>query len=144
MNAYEVDLIEALNDNNGRVTWRHNGASKTFEEISRTYPVVGSKIDWSRLASHTGAKVWDLQQHALEFSKFFVRTSQAFPLGSELIYAGDGLTDFSVHAPIDVIKHRLALIFSVPQHHYFLGVDLSWCMCFTMEGDMDFALLQRR
>jgi hypothetical protein len=144
MNAYEIDLIEALSDNSDRVTWRHDGASKIFEKISETHPVVGSKIDWSRLASHTCAKVWDLQQHALEFSKFFVRTSQAFPLGSEVIYAGDGLTDFSVHAPIHVIKDRLASIFSIPQHHYFLGADLPWCMCFTMEGDMDFAFPKRR
>jgi len=144
MNAYEIDLIEALNDNRGRVTWRHDGASKIFEEISGMYPVAGSKIDWSRLASHTGAKVRDLQQRTLEFSKFFLQTNHAAPLGSEVIYIGDGLTDFSLHAPIDFIKHRLTPIFSVPQHHYFLGTGLSWCMCFTMEGDMDFAFPKRR
>ena len=144
MNAYEIELIEALSDNSGVVTWSHGGATKIFNEILETYPVVGSKIDWSRLANHPEAKVSDLHLHALEFSKFFLRTSRSFSLGGGVTYVGEGLTDFSLHAPIGFIKHRLAAIFSVPQHHYFLGTGLSWCMCFTMEGDMDFAFIKRR
>ena len=144
MNAYDIDLIKALNDNSGRVTWRHGGAAKIFDEILETYPVVGSKIDWSRLANHSEAKVPALHLHVIEFSKFFLRMSRSFSSEGDIIYVGEGLTDFSLHAPIDVIKHRLAPIFSVPQNHYFLGIGLPWCMCFTMEGDMDFAFSKRR
>ena len=51
---------------------------------------------------------------------------------------GDGLTDFTLSGSIEGFEGLLGDFFEVPHHHYFLGGNLDWCMCFSMEGNMSF------
>ena len=56
----------------------------------------------------------------------------------EILYFGDGLTNFVLSGKIIDFMENLDSIFDIPQHHYFTESQLSWCLCLTMEGDMFF------
>ena len=136
MNYYENVIAESMDDAIARV---RNGAPSVFSRISECYPLYGAKIDWRRLASCFEDRTSNLHRHPQRFEEFFHNVILRFRLEGDITYVGDGLTDFSLHGPIEKFDRLLGAIFDVPQHHYFLGRDLDWCMCFTMEGDMNFA-----
>jgi hypothetical protein len=55
-------------------------------------------------------------------------------LNGHVLYIGDSLTDFALAASVANMLQALP----VPQHHYFVDANASWCMCMTTEGDMAF------
>jgi len=144
MNDYEADIIRSMDAIGGDCIYIENGESEVFQKISERYPAVGSKIDWRQLEGSIGEMEWNLDLHAESFKRFFHETVSRFGLSGDAIYAGDGLTDFSLHAPIEQFGPLLDAIFDVPHHHYFVRADYGWCMCFTMEGDMSFAFCDPR
>jgi hypothetical protein len=64
--------------------------------------------------------------------------SASFGLNGLVLYIGDTLTDFALAASVADMRQALPVLFEVPQHHYSVGANASWCMCMTMEGDMAF------
>jgi hypothetical protein len=144
MNDYEVDIIKSMDAIGGDCIYIENGESEVFQKISEHYPAVGSKIDWNRFEGFVEEREWNLDLHGESFKRFFYEAVSRFGLTGDAIYVGDGLTDFSLYAPIDQFGLLLDAIFDVPHHHYFVSDDFSWCMCFTMEGDMNFAFCDPR
>lgn len=71
---------------------------------------------------------------------FFVDRCLELTLSEKVIYINDSALDFVVTSDLVTFKNHIKGILELPDHHYFVSVDYSWCMAFTMEGDMDFAL----
>jgi hypothetical protein len=72
------------------------------------------------------------------FIDFFDEMRSRFDLAGPIFYAGDSATDFALEGAIETIRRVLPKIIDIPQHHYFVGPNCSWCLCMTMEGDIGF------
>lgn len=143
MNYYEQEIINALAAGKGNVVCAEGGADEVFTRVMERYPVHGSKIDWSRVEGSVEEQEWNLDLHSQSFEQFFRDAVSRFGLSGEVVYVGDGLTDFALSGSIEGFEGLLGDIFEVPHHHYFLGSDIDWCMCFSMEGGMSFGFSTR-
>jgi len=142
MNYYEQEIINALAAGKGNVVCTAGGADEVFTRVMERYPVHGSKIDWARVEGSVEEQEWNLDLHSQSFERFFRYAVSRFGLSGEVVYVGDDLTDFALSGSIEAFEGLLGAIFEVPHHHYFLGDDLDWCMCFSMEGSMSFGFSQ--
>lgn len=116
------------------------GSRDTFALLGRSFPVSGSKINWAevpgaRQVKATGEKAFP--EECIDFWEHIARAEQLFGL---VTYACDGDVDFSVEALAPNVSAVLRAALEIPQHHYLVGAGAAWCMCFTMEGDLDFGL----
>ncbi|TKC89447.1 hypothetical protein FAZ69_10950 [Trinickia terrae] len=140
-NFYESELREALKEffNSGglRVIGE---SSAVFKKLAGVYPAGGSKIDWTRVPGSVGRVEEQDDLQAEKFAEFFDEMAAKFALSGDVIYVGDSATDFALGGSIATIRKILPELLSVPQHHYIVGPGCSWCICLTMEGDMDFGL----
>jgi hypothetical protein len=109
-----------------------------FSRLAECYPVAGSKIQWSKVPDsiELSEKSDDLQQTA--FSDFFGKIVARYGLNGQAIYMGDSAINFSLLSSVEEFARHLGALLSIPQHHYFVAADYSWCMVFTLEGDMSF------
>jgi hypothetical protein len=114
------------------------GSLEIFQKIAGVYPVVGSKIDWNRVPRSVGCAESRDDFQIERFVGFFNEVIAKFSLSGGVIYVGDGLTDFALIGDISVIQKILPKLIEIPQHHYIVDYGCSWCICLTMEGDMDF------
>jgi hypothetical protein len=104
----------------------------------RAYPTLGSKIDWSRVPNSIERFEEDTTLQVERFVSFFDEVAQKFGLAGDVVYVGDSATDFALAGAMEHMKEALPELLGIPQHHYFIGSECSWCICFTMEGDMSF------
>jgi len=139
MSTYEDDLRLALKtDFDADQTCEIGDAALVFDLLSKTYPTSGSKIDWKRVPGAIERVEEDESLQLERFVQFFDEMCSRFDLAGPVHYAGDSATDFALEGTIDAIRRVLPELVEVPQHHYFIGPNCSWCMCLTMEGDMSF------
>ena len=137
MSTYENEIRQALkteivSDRLGEVGAAHD----VFELLTKNYPMSGSKIDWKRVPG--SIEYCEEDQSQERFVEFFDEMCARFGLNGLVLYIGDGLTGFALAASTVDMRQALPVLFGVPQHHYFVGPNASWCMCMTMEGDMAF------
>jgi len=125
---------EIVSDRLGEVGAAHD----VFELLTKNYPMSGSKIDWKRVPGSIEYYEEDRPQERTRFVEFFDEMCARFGLNGLVLYIGDGLTGFALAASTVDMRQALPVLFGVPQHHYFVGPNASWCMCMTMEGDMAF------
>jgi hypothetical protein len=139
VSTYEEDVRSALKDDfaAGHIS-EADDSEQVFKELGKTYPVVGSKIDWDKIPGSVVDFEGCAELQAEKFCEFFDGIRSKFELSGDVIYVGDSATDFSLLGSIDAIRRRLPDLLEVPQHHYFVGMGCSWCMCLTMEGDMGY------
>ncbi|MGJ5176510.1 hypothetical protein ACQR16_31080 [Bradyrhizobium oligotrophicum] len=139
MSTYEDDLRQALTGELAAGAIRELADSGVvFGEISKRFPVNGSKIDWTRVAGAIEQCESDpLLQHD-QFVRFFDSVRSSFSLDGPAIYVGDGATSFGLFGSLESFRKVLPAILDIPQHHYFVGPGYSWCLSLTMEGDMAF------
>jgi hypothetical protein len=104
----------------------------------RIYPASGSKIDWCRVPDSIERTEEDESLQLEQFLTFFDEVAQNFLLIGEVVYVGDSATDFALAGEIECIRAALPELLLIPQHHYLIGPEFSWCICFTMEGNMGF------
>jgi hypothetical protein len=113
-------------------------ADDVFSMLAKVYPISGSKIDWTRVPD---ALEESEREHAFQlarFAAFFDEMCVRFGLKGGVLYVGDNAPEFAIAGTIDAMRRALPILLEIPQHHYFVGPSASWCMCLTMEGDMDF------
>ena len=145
MNSYEDDLRETLKADFESGELREVGESDTvFGALSKAYPANGSKIDWAKVPDSIERIEEDESSQPESFAEFFDEMRLKFCLSGTVLYAGDSATDFALEGSVDAIRRILPKLLEVPQHHYFIGIGYSWCICLTMEGDMAFGLSPRR
>lgn len=139
MNFYEMELRKSLKSDFESGLIRVVGdSSQFFGELAQNYPVSGSKIDWAKVPASI-ERFEDQEPLQIErFMEFFEEVDARFQLLGDIIYVGDSATDFALEASIEDMRRILPTLLKVPQHHYFIGRNYAWCICFTMEGDMGF------
>ena len=136
-NFHEAELLKALHPaivSRRLVSLRDS--STFFARLARAYPVSGSKIDWGRVPHAIERN--DEQSNVEEFVSFFDEVVDKYRLTGEVIYVGDSATDIAFASSVECVRGVLPVLLAIPQHHYLIGPETSWCMCFTMEGDMGF------
>lgn len=143
MNLYEEELIEVITSDvaNGQIAIISDSVSY-FKNLAAIYPFLGAKIDWALVSGAIELCEGRSGFQEKAFSEFFYEIGKKISQSETIIYVGDGLTDFALLSKKDVFGKYLGAIFSIPQHHYFIGEDFSWCMVFTFEGDMSFGTMK--
>ena len=139
MSAYEDEIRQALKAEIDAGRLKEAGAAiDVYRLLTKTYPRSGSKIDWSRVPGAIECSEEDQSRQTARFFEFLGEMCTRFRLNGLVLYIGDSLTDFALAASITDMRQALPVLFDVPQHHYFVGPNASWCMCMTTEGDMAF------
>lgn len=113
-------------------------SSVFFARLMDVYPARGSKIDWKSVPESIEQIEEDDSLQIERFLGFFDEIVQRNGLTGEVVYVGDSATDFALQAPLKIMREALSELLAIPQHHYLIGGESSWCMCFTMEGAMGF------
>ena len=145
MKSRDDEVRAALKDEYDSGSLCEIGESEVvFGQLSEVYSVVGSKIDWARVPGSLVRFEEDAGSQSQSLIDFFNEMCEKFKLSGEVIYVGDSATDFALKGSLDVFRRVLSLLITVPQHHYFIGPEYSWCLCLTMEGDMAFGFSKRR
>ena len=139
MSGYQDEIRQALKPELDAGHLRELGhAADMFALLTKTYPAIGSKIDWKRIPGAIERIETDQFVQSARFAEFFDEMCALFALKDPVIYVGDSATDFSLAGSISSIRRILPMLLQIPQHHYFVGPNGSWVMCMTMEGDMGF------
>lgn len=138
-NFYEAELRKALHAAMASNRIREVGDSAPFfAQLMKSYPASGSKIDWSRVPDSIERTEEDPALQLDQFLSFFDEVVQKAGLVGDVVYVGDSATDFALAGSMERMREALPELLEIPQHHYLIGPESSWCMCFTMEGDMGF------
>lgn len=144
MSTYEDDLRLALKAEFDAGQIREIGdAANVFGQLLKAYPASGSKIDWKRVPGAIERAEEDDSLQLDRFVEFFDEMRSQFKLTGTALYVGDSATDFALEGTVDAFRRALPELIEIPQHHYFIGQNCSWCMCLTMEGDMGFGRVEK-
>jgi hypothetical protein len=137
--TYEEDIRAALKVelDSGYLT-EVGPAEEIFGLLMKTHPLSGSKIDWKRVPGAIECTAGDKSNQSTRFVTFFDEMCSRFGLSGPVVYVGDSATSFALGGTVETIRRVLSVLMEIPQHHYFVGPDASWCICLRMEGDMDF------
>ena len=145
LNIYEDGIREAMKSDFESGALREVGeSSKFFAPLAKAYPNYGSKIAWSKVPGsievpNSRSKLGGPSYfETAKCVKFFDEIIKRFDLKGNVTYVGDSLTDFALEGSVDAIREALPQLLSIPQHHYLIGTEFSWCASWTMEGDMAF------
>ncbi|WFU22087.1 hypothetical protein QA649_28835 [Bradyrhizobium sp. CB1717] len=140
MSTYEQDIRRALKDELDSGCLTEIGlADDIFGLLRKAYPSSGSKIDWRRVPGAIECTDRDGSEQTARFLGFFDEMCGRFELSGPVIYVGDSATEFALAGSLETIRRVSPVLIEVPQHHYFVGPNASWCICLTMENDLDFA-----
>jgi hypothetical protein len=113
-----------------------------FEALQRHFPVRGSKIDWDRVPraqirqadTANSEKYFD---NAVAFTEEILE-SERLDRDRDVVVIGDSAMEGAFKMRLWVLRSLLRSILRMPQHTYVLGPDTSWCLVFSMEGDLCF------
>jgi hypothetical protein len=114
-----------------------------FKRLASVFPVSGSRIDWSSLPCGINHYCRTKNSAADEFLEFYERITHAYGLHGRVIYMGDGGIDGAFISQLGQVGKNMKLFLTVPQHHYFVGEDFSWCMFLSFEGEFGFGFNPR-
>jgi len=106
--------------------------------IEEKYPFSGAKIDWKSIPCSISKKTNNYRKRNKDFIVFFHEMKKKFSLSGDVFYVNDSAIDFAIKGSIESIGKIIKYLLKIPQHHYFIGNEGNWCLCFTMEGYMDF------
>jgi len=102
----------------------------------RSFPLSGSKINWAQVPGARQTK--EAGASPKECIDFWEHVAYEERLSGLVTYACVGEVSFSVQVLVPNVTALLRAILEIPQHHYLLGFGGARCLCFTMEGDVDF------
>jgi hypothetical protein len=113
-----------------------------FEALQRHFPVRGSKIDWDKVpgARIRQADTVSREEHfdkAMAFTEEILETER-LDRECHVTVIGDSAMEGALKMRLWVLRSLLDSILRMPQHTYVLGPDTSWCLVFSMEGDLCF------
>ncbi len=108
-----------------------------FARLQSTFPVLGSKIEWSNVPAAI-EEVASPQAGIQDCLRFYDRVRSTYGLHGPCVVIGDSQVDFSIVTTVEDLRGHLDRILAIPQHHYIVAADFTWCMAFTLEGNMAF------
>jgi hypothetical protein len=139
VSTYEEEIRQALKVELDSGCLKEVGPTEhIFGLLIKAYPFRGSKIDWKRVPGTIGCTTGDRSNQSARFAAFFDEMCSRFRLNGPVVYIGDSATDFALAGSIKTMRRVLSVLIDTPQHHYLVGPNASWCICLTMEGDIDF------
>ncbi len=108
-------------------------ASAIFARIDEVFTFAGSYIDWETLCNVTEEK---MDPDAFESScyRFFKQICGSKVADEKLYYINDSAFDMGLSMSIKTAIEAFPKIIDLPQHHYFVAENFTWCMCFNMLG----------
>jgi hypothetical protein len=112
-----------------------SATSDMFDWLSIHFPVLGSKIDWSRVPGRHSH--WTIHDSGALASAVVREVSRRVHSGSGAYHVGDGLSPYGVFLAGDAVPEITALLLEIPEHHYFVAGDRSWIVVVATEGDLD-------
>lgn len=110
-------------------TLSRNKAAQYEHHINEKFKFKGSFIDWSTLDRHQSLTLKTINSDAL---LPYLKTSQ-----SEVLIIGDSLIEESYEIEQRYLEFAIPILSGIPQHTYFLPVDLSWILCIKSGGGID-------
>ena len=142
-NALQDELLEQMHKDivAGKVVLSEVADQVYADMIYQYYPFIGSKINWSMVSGHFHEKI-SVERFRESIHGFFNKIVQLQQLSQEntVIVVSDSAIDVALVLSVDPLQTYLEDIISLPQHTFVVPKDVSWCACFTMEGDMDFGI----
>jgi hypothetical protein len=136
--TFEEELLAELDDliKSGCIFVEKEN-EKYFSGLSASFPICGSKIDWGEVPGSI-EEIADGSNYLGSCIDFFKRISEENGLKGNCILIGDSAIESAFILSVDVLGQCLKKVLEVPQHHYIIAENNSWCMSFTMEGEMAF------
>ena len=106
--------------------------------IEEKFEFNGSQIDWLKTKNHFSIES-NNESLLTDASLFISELKEKYLNNSvEIMYIGDGLTEFGYQFESKDIEQILVYLLEVPQHHYFIPLDGDWCFCVSFENYLDF------
>lgn len=106
--------------------------------INEHLPFVGTAVDWTRVGGS--------QRHWFAASDddrpgVVIELLAELPASDGVVHVGDSLSPYAVRIVNEQLADALAALLEIPEHHYLVADDRTWCAVFRAEGDVDLALL---
>lgn len=122
---------------NGEI--RINEGNSIFEEINKSFPFIGSSIDWAKVPYSIDDNA-DAEDYFSSATSFLERITNrmGFNDSDAIIVVGDSAMEVALSLSLETLKRHLEDFLILPQHTYIVSPDVSWCVCFRMEGNMSF------
>ncbi|MBA1232900.1 hypothetical protein G7013_24945 [Pseudomonas viridiflava] len=133
MSYYDEELTETLAKLNVNYKKLPQGKHDHFvDRINKKFVFNGSKVYWRSLPNSISFERATKEAKGTIIEK--IKTSK--PLN--IIIIGDSLTEDAYHIGTDDLSILLELFSGIPQHTYFFPEDISWIVCLSLEGQLDF------
>lgn len=111
-----------------------------MENLSKHFPFIGSRIDFSSLHNYKLVKS-DQGKVSFDVVNFIQKLieEKIFSKEDEIIYIGDSLTEVGYEFYLkDLVKVIPFIIDEIPQHHYFLSKDFKKIIYISFENEIEF------
>jgi hypothetical protein len=112
-------------------------SDRYFARLQAAFPVLGSRIVWSKVPGAVEASAVR-EAYSKDCIHFYDRVRSAYALAGPCVVIGDGQVHFSLVTTVKHLRGHLAGILAIPQEHYIASADFTWCIAFTLEGEMAF------
>lgn len=134
--SYDSDLIESCSRK--KILPVSLGlADSLFESIENVYPISGSRLNLSSLNDYRHARAAS-ENTSLDFLMFVKSLQTLINSTDNIIYLGDNLTENAYLIKNENLMDFISCITDIPQAHFLLAEDLSWCISLSFENDMEF------
>ncbi|MCZ7606306.1 MAG: hypothetical protein M5U25_09580 [Planctomycetota bacterium] len=121
-----------------------------FEAIGRAFPQAHNRLAWNRVFQHAQRVVLQpgevaaneleelLRGHRNEVLAWLTAAG-ALP-ATKVVWVGD-MDDFGFSMSLTDFIEMYPVLMALPQHSYVVPrADLSWCLCYEMEGVLHFGV----
>ena len=138
-NFYDNLLIKNVEEQNINYTVISN-LSYYMENLSKHFPFIGSRIDFSSLHNYKLVKS-DQENVSFDVVNFIQKLieEKIFSKEDEIIYIGDSLTEVGYEFYLkDLLKVIPFIIDEIPQHHYLLFKDFKKIIYISFENEIEF------
>ena len=140
MNDYEIDLINYLIQNKSKEKFKIADVGGYLEKSANIFPFNRNKIKWENLINHEHKSLCTTQP-----DQFMENIIRKYSLNGSVVIIGDHLINFAVVLPINFAKDVISYFTNnIPDHHFLVNEDFSWCFYFSMEDDFDFGMLDKQ
>ncbi|WP_249672578.1 hypothetical protein [Pseudomonas abieticivorans] len=137
--SYDSDLIDLCRRKKIHVS-NLGPADLLFELIEKKYPFSGNRVAFCKLNNYKYAKTSN--NRAISDMVQFIEPLQGLiAKTSELIYLGDNLTENAYLTSNTNLIKFISCFIEIPQSHYLLAKDVSWCINLSFENDIEFGAL---
>jgi hypothetical protein len=128
---------------NGRIVVEYD-MDKYFDQIEASFPIYGSKIEWDEVDGSV-EELARLEFYSADCTNFFNKMTEQFIQNpdSKVVLLGDSAMDYALLTSLKNVPEVLEKMLELPQHHFIVANNFSWCISFSMEGDMAFGFAKQ-